>query len=42
MASIWLDLCKLVLGYNSLKGFGMHNEREAIRKEDQRRALTST
>lgn len=26
-------LCKLVLGYNSLKGFGMHNEREAIRKK---------
>lgn len=26
-------LCRLVLGYNSLKGFGMHNERESIRKK---------
>lgn len=28
-----VQLCRLVLAYNSLKGFGMHAEREAIRKK---------
>lgn len=28
-----VQLCRLVLAYNSLKGFGMHVEREAIRKK---------